>query len=194
MSKYYNYFDDPPHAPVKLDADFAPCDLISEPPPLLLTHSSLATKITLSILSAGIGPQARSLGGFFPDARTLSRRPCFATGPSLHVSTSPPLDHLHHLCVAAELIMFHSRTNSQKPDEEFYAIFKQNFPDVGLGPLSAGPGPAQRSSSLSEARTDANLPNRYAPTIPLSGFFSPLLHRIVFPPMLQYFIHYVVVA
>jgi hypothetical protein len=63
--------------------------------------------------------------------------------------------------------MFHSRTNSQKPDEEFYAVFKRNFPDVGPGPLSAGPGPAERSSSLSEPRTDGNLPNRYAPTDPL---------------------------
>lgn len=64
--------------------------------------------------------------------------------------------------------MFRTRTNSQKPDEELYTAFKQNFPDVGPGPLSAGPGPVQRSSSLSEAITDGNHPNRYAPTSPTS--------------------------
>ncbi|KAF7507297.1 hypothetical protein GJ744_010731 [Endocarpon pusillum] len=57
--------------------------------------------------------------------------------------------------------MFRNRTNSQKPDEEFYAAFKQNFPGVGPGSPSAGPGPAQRSSSLSDVLTDANLPNRH---------------------------------
>ncbi len=71
-----------------------------------------------------------------------------------------------------KLIMFRARTNSQKPDEELYAAFKQNFPGVGPGPLSAGPGPAQRSSSLSDALTDANLSNRYAPTTSTS-FSSP---------------------
>ncbi len=74
--------------------------------------------------------------------------------------------------MAAKLIMFRARTNSQKPAEEFYTAFKQIFPDVGLGPSSAGPGPAQRSSSLSDALTDANLPNRYAPASPTS-FSSP---------------------
>jgi hypothetical protein len=69
--------------------------------------------------------------------------------------------------------MFQSRTNSQKPDEDFYAAFKQNFPGVGPGPSSAGASSAQqRSASLSEALTDANLPNRYAPTTPTS-FSSP---------------------
>lgn len=72
--------------------------------------------------------------------------------------------------------MSRSRTNSQKPDEDFYAAFKQNFPDVGPGQLSAGPGLAQRSSSLSEALTDANLPNRYAPTTSTS--FSPSEHNL----------------
>jgi hypothetical protein len=62
--------------------------------------------------------------------------------------------------------MFQSRTSSQKPDEEFYAAFKQNFPGVGPGPSS---GPAQRSASLSEALTDANLPDRYARTTPRSS-------------------------
>jgi hypothetical protein len=68
--------------------------------------------------------------------------------------------------------MFRSRRNSQKPGEEFYTAFKQNFPDVGPGLLSAGAGPAHRSSSLSEALTDANLPNRYAPATP-TFFLSP---------------------
>ena len=68
--------------------------------------------------------------------------------------------------------MFGTRTNSQKPDEGLYAAFKQNFPGVGPGPLSAGPGAAQQSTSLSDALTDANLPNRYAPITPTICFFS----------------------
>jgi hypothetical protein len=80
--------------------------------------------------------------------------------------------------------MFRSRTSSQKPDEELYAAFKQNFPGVGPGPLSACPGLAQRSSSLSEALTDANLPNRYAsatPTSPSSSF-KGLSSALASPP------------
>lgn len=76
-----------------------------------------------------------------------------------------------------KLIVFRCRINSQKPDEDFYTAFKQNFPDVGPGAQSAGPGPAQRSSSLSEALTDAHLPNRYAPAtstsfLSMKPFFS----------------------
>jgi hypothetical protein len=59
--------------------------------------------------------------------------------------------------------MFRHRTNSQKPDENLYAAFKQSFPGIGPGAPSTGPGPVQRSSSLSDApATDLHLPNRYA--------------------------------
>lgn len=61
--------------------------------------------------------------------------------------------------------MFQNRRNSQKPDEELYAAFKQSFPDVGPGTSagSAQPGPAHRSTSLSQAIPDAAASNRYAP-------------------------------
>jgi hypothetical protein len=52
--------------------------------------------------------------------------------------------------------MFANRRNTQKPDEQLYAAFKQNFP--GVGPVSAQPGTAEdlarRSSTLSEAIVD----------------------------------------
>lgn len=61
--------------------------------------------------------------------------------------------------------MFSHRRNSQKPNDDLYASFKQNFPDVGPGTSSAGPGelPAltQRSASLSEALIDAPSTQRY---------------------------------
>ena len=62
--------------------------------------------------------------------------------------------------------MFRHRTNSQKPDENLYAAFKQTFHAIGPGLPSTGPGPVQRSSSLSDApATDLTLTNRYALTI-----------------------------
>lgn len=55
--------------------------------------------------------------------------------------------------------MFSHRRNSQKPNEDLYAAFKQTFPDVGPGTSSAGSGAvpaiAERSASLSEALIDA---------------------------------------
>lgn len=72
--------------------------------------------------------------------------------------------------------MFHYRTNSQKPDADFYAAFKQKFPLARPGTQSIVTGPAQRSSSLSEPRTDANFLNRYDPyhsTIMLLARFHP---------------------
>ena len=58
--------------------------------------------------------------------------------------------------------MFSHRRNSQKPGDELYAAFKQNFPEVGpgSGSGSAVPG-ALRSSSLSEALLDPPAPHRY---------------------------------
>lgn len=53
--------------------------------------------------------------------------------------------------------MFAHRRNSQKPDEELYAAFKQSFPDVGPGSSSSVQGEAghaRRSSTLSEAIID----------------------------------------
>lgn len=54
--------------------------------------------------------------------------------------------------------MFANRRNTQKPDEELYASFRQNFPNVGPGTSSAVPGtveaPARRSSVLSEVIVD----------------------------------------
>lgn len=86
--------------------------------------------------------------------------------------------------------MFRARTNSQKPDEELYTAFKQNFPDVGPGPLSAGPGPVQRSSSLSEALTDGNPPDRYAPTSPNSPpSFGRLFTPVTISPSTMFSSH-----
>ncbi|KIW74621.1 hypothetical protein Z517_11391 [Fonsecaea pedrosoi CBS 271.37] len=54
--------------------------------------------------------------------------------------------------------MFRNRRNTQKPDEELYAAFKQNFPEVGPGSTSSAlhgeAGAARRSSTLSEAIID----------------------------------------
>ncbi|KIV96759.1 hypothetical protein PV10_00580 [Exophiala mesophila] len=54
--------------------------------------------------------------------------------------------------------MFRNRRNTQKPDEELYASFRQNFPNVGPSTASAvqgtDPGPLRRSSTLSEAIVD----------------------------------------
>lgn len=54
--------------------------------------------------------------------------------------------------------MFVNRRNTQKPDEELYASFRQNFPNVGPGTSSAVPpsieAPTRRSSVLSEAIVD----------------------------------------
>ncbi|KAJ9499494.1 hypothetical protein H2202_005077 [Exophiala xenobiotica] len=56
--------------------------------------------------------------------------------------------------------MFRNRRNTQKPDEQLYAAFKQTFPEVGPAATSSavqGPGeggPARRSSTLSEAIVD----------------------------------------
>jgi len=53
--------------------------------------------------------------------------------------------------------MFAYRRNTQKPDEELYAAFKQSFPEVGPGSSSTQVeegGLARRSSTLSEAIID----------------------------------------
>lgn len=54
--------------------------------------------------------------------------------------------------------MFSRRRNTQKPDEELYAAFKENFPGVGPGGASSAAQPdtdaVRRSSSLSEAIVD----------------------------------------
>ena len=71
--------------------------------------------------------------------------------------------------------MFHNRRSSQKPGEEFYAAFKQSFPEVGPGTSTAEPGPStQRSSSLADALIDPTS-HRYAPlpSYPHHSFDSP---------------------
>lgn len=75
--------------------------------------------------------------------------------------------------------MFANRRSSQKPHEDFYAAFKQSFPEVGPGTRSTEqdqsvPGPThQRSASLDEAIiVDTPPVNRYA---------EPSLHS---PPLL----------
>ncbi|KIW61463.1 hypothetical protein PV05_01583 [Exophiala xenobiotica] len=54
--------------------------------------------------------------------------------------------------------MFRNRRNTQKPDEQLYAAFKQSFPEVGPVATSSAVqgegGPARRSSTLSEAIVD----------------------------------------
>ncbi|KIW69653.1 hypothetical protein PV04_05517 [Phialophora macrospora] len=54
--------------------------------------------------------------------------------------------------------MFRNRRNTQKPDEELYAAFRETFPDVGPGSTSSAvpgeAGPVRRSSTLSEAIED----------------------------------------
>ncbi|RVX74810.1 hypothetical protein B0A52_01087 [Exophiala mesophila] len=54
--------------------------------------------------------------------------------------------------------MFRNRRNTQKPDEELYASFRQNFPHVGPSTATAvqgtDPGSLRRSSTLSEAIVD----------------------------------------
>jgi hypothetical protein len=63
---------------------------------------------------------------------------------------------MHRLNPHTDFAMFAHRRNTQKPDEQLYAAFKQSFPSVG--PVSAHPGtaddPVRRSSSLSEAIVD----------------------------------------
>lgn len=56
--------------------------------------------------------------------------------------------------------MFANRRSSQKPDEQLYAAFKQNFPQIGPGTSTSsaepGPGPAAtRATLLSEALVNA---------------------------------------
>jgi hypothetical protein len=72
--------------------------------------------------------------------------------------------------------MFRRRRNSQKPDEQLYAAFKQNFCALGSAPLSIGRAPTQPHSSLADVLTDADLPNRYASTTPTS---SPSLELLL---------------
>ena len=88
--------------------------------------------------------------------------------------------------------MFNNRRSSQKPGEEFYAAFKQSFPEVGPGTSSAGPGPTtQRSTSLADALIDptshryASLPfhthhsfDFLSPSIVPSHTRSPILNMV----------------
>ena len=63
--------------------------------------------------------------------------------------------------------MFANRRSSQKPDEDFYATFKQNFPEVGPGTSSAGQGQGVPvtsqlgSAALNEAVVDPLDAHRY---------------------------------
>lgn len=83
--------------------------------------------------------------------------------------------------------MFVLRRNTQKPDEDLYASFRQNFPNVGPGTSSADPASIEaptdtrRSSILSEAIVDEPTdPQRYVldqltSTHPPSSFVPSLV-------------------
>lgn len=87
--------------------------------------------------------------------------------------------------------MFANRRSSQKPAEDFYAAFKQSFPEVGPGTTSAGEGSTgagrpeqQRSSSLDEAVEDGPPLNRYASSSPVTSLYTPPsgYHVLTIPP------------
>lgn len=83
--------------------------------------------------------------------------------------------------------MFVNRRNTQKPDEDLYASFRQNFPGVGPGTSSADPASidaptdTRRSSILSEAIVDEPpIPNGMSSTTLLQPIHLLLLFPVLY--------------
>lgn len=80
--------------------------------------------------------------------------------------------------------MFANRRSSQKPDEDFYAAFKQSFPEIGPGTTTSTTQPDASSlithhgsTSVSEAMVESSIQPRYvsSSSSTLEQFFSPPL-------------------